>query len=79
MKVKLTREGQVTIPATVQQQLGLQAGDELLLIFTGTEIRLRVIKSRRLSEFYGVLPTTSPIQVEKPFASKLQRLERGRC
>ncbi|MBD2578644.1 AbrB/MazE/SpoVT family DNA-binding domain-containing protein [Oscillatoria sp. FACHB-1406] len=60
MKVKLTPDGQVEIPTQVQQQLGIQAGDELLLVCTGTEILLRAIKPKRLSEFYGVLPVNIP-------------------
>lgn len=60
MKVKLTSEGQITIPPEIRQQLKLQAGDELLLILSGTEVRLRVLKPRRISEFYGALPATVP-------------------
>jgi antitoxin PrlF len=60
MKVKLTSEGQITIPPEIRQQLKLQAGDELLLILEGTDVKLRVIKTRRLSEFYGALPATIP-------------------
>ncbi len=60
MKVKLTSEGQITIPTEIRQQLRLQSGDELLLILEGTDVRLRVLKPRRLSEFYGALPATVP-------------------
>ncbi|MFP4099102.1 AbrB/MazE/SpoVT family DNA-binding domain-containing protein [Coleofasciculus sp.] len=60
MKVKLTPEGQITIPATIRQKLGLQEGDEILLLLEGTDLKLRIIKPKRLSEFYGVLPATVP-------------------
>ena len=60
MKVKLTSEGQITIPTEIRQQLRLQSGDEFLLILEGNDVKLRVIKPRRLSEFYGALPATIP-------------------
>ncbi|MEQ9235736.1 AbrB/MazE/SpoVT family DNA-binding domain-containing protein [Coleofasciculus sp. E2-BRE-01] len=60
MKVKLTPEGQITIPAYIRQKLGLQGGDEILLLLEGTDLKLRIIKPKRLSEFYGTLPATVP-------------------
>ncbi|MFB2921608.1 AbrB/MazE/SpoVT family DNA-binding domain-containing protein [Aerosakkonema funiforme] len=58
MKVKLTSEGQITIPTEIRQQLKLQSGDELLLILEGNDVKLRVLKPKRLSEFYRALPAT---------------------
>ncbi len=60
LKAKLTSEGQVTIPTALRRQLNLEAGDELLFMLEGSEVRLRVLKQRRLSEFYGALPATRP-------------------
>ena len=60
LKAKLTSKGQVTIPTALRQQLNLEAGDELLFMLKGGEVRLRVLKHRRLSEFYGALRATRP-------------------
>lgn len=60
MKVKLTSEGQITIPTEIREQLKLQSGDELLLILEGNDVKLRVLKHKRLSEFYRALPATVP-------------------
>ena len=60
LKAKLTSKGQVTIPTALRQQLNLEAGDELLFVPEGGEVRVRVLKQRRLSEFYGALPATRP-------------------
>jgi AbrB family looped-hinge helix DNA binding protein len=60
LKAKLTSKGQVTIPTALRQQLNLEAGDELLFVLEGGEVRVRVLKQRRLSEFYGALPATRP-------------------
>jgi antitoxin PrlF len=65
MKVKLTPEGQITIPAPIRQKLGLQEGDEILLFLEGNELKLRTIKPKRLSEFYGALPATVPYPSKK--------------
>jgi AbrB family looped-hinge helix DNA binding protein len=60
LKAKLTSKGQVTIPTALRRQLNLEAGDELLFVMERGEVRLRVLKQRRLSEFYGILPATRP-------------------
>lgn len=60
LKAKLTSKGQVTIPTALRRQLNLEVGDELLFMLEGGEVRVRVLKQRRLSEFYGVLPATRP-------------------
>lgn len=60
LKAKLTSKGQVTIPTALRQQLNLEAGDELLFVLEEGEVRLRVLKQRRLREFYGILPATRP-------------------
>ncbi|MEB3337390.1 MAG: AbrB/MazE/SpoVT family DNA-binding domain-containing protein [Leptolyngbyaceae bacterium] len=60
MTVKLSSEGQISIPNVVREQLGLKAGDELSFALEGNEIRLRVLKPKKLSDFYGILPATHP-------------------
>ncbi|MBE9170020.1 AbrB/MazE/SpoVT family DNA-binding domain-containing protein [Pleurocapsales cyanobacterium LEGE 06147] len=60
MKTQLTKDWQITIPSEIRHRLGLREGDELLLIVTDREIRLRPVKKRRLSEFRGTLPATKP-------------------
>ncbi|MEL6248436.1 MAG: AbrB/MazE/SpoVT family DNA-binding domain-containing protein [Cyanobacteria bacterium J06648_16] len=60
VKASLTESWQITIPPEVRHKLGIKAGDELVFIISGDEVRLRPIKRRRLSEFRGALPATCP-------------------
>lgn len=60
VKVKLNSDGNLKLPAQIQTQLGLRTGDEFLIILEGNDIKLQILKPRKLSEFYGVLPATQP-------------------
>ena len=56
---KVSSRGQVTLPSAIRKQLEIEKGDELL-IDVDQEMKtasFRVIKKRRLSEFYGALKT----------------------
>jgi antitoxin PrlF len=58
---KVTSKGQVTIPADVRKELGIDQGDDLIFEVTPERsIQLRVVKRRRLSDLYGALPATRP-------------------
>ena len=41
VSAKVTSKGQVTIPETVRDRLGLEPGDELEFVDDGTEYRIR--------------------------------------
>jgi len=56
--VKLNPDGNIKLPAQIQTQLGLKTGDEFLIILEGNDIKLQMLKPRKLSEFYGVFPAT---------------------
>lgn len=71
MKVQVMGNGQITIPPEIQQQLGLQEGDELLLSVEGNEVRIRPVKQRRLSEFRGSLPPTVPYPGKEAIRQKV--------
>jgi AbrB family looped-hinge helix DNA binding protein len=82
----VTSKGQVTIPAALRQQLGIERGDRLLFAVEDGTLRVRVVKRRKLSDFYGILPATHPypgMEVIREEAGRelgralLQRLERG--
>lgn len=58
---RVAKRGQVTIPVEIRRVLGIEEGDELLFEVTqDQEVRLRVIKRRRLLDHYGALPATRP-------------------
>ncbi|HKH46306.1 MAG TPA: AbrB/MazE/SpoVT family DNA-binding domain-containing protein [Thermoanaerobaculia bacterium] len=58
---RVNRKGQVTIPADVRRELGINPGDDLIFEVTSERsIQLRVVKRRRLSDLYGALPATRP-------------------
>lgn len=58
LKATVTSKGQITIPAAVRRQLGLERGDGLLFALEADGVRLQVLKRRRLTEFHGALPAT---------------------
>jgi AbrB family looped-hinge helix DNA binding protein len=58
---RVTAKGQVTIPAEIPKTLDIGEGDDLLFeVVEAGEARIRVLKRRRLSDLYGVLPATRP-------------------
>lgn len=58
---RVTSKGQVTIPADVRKELGIDQGDDLVFEVTSERsAQLRVVKRRRLSDLYGSLPATRP-------------------
>lgn len=71
---RVTSKGQITIPADIRKELGIEQGDDLIFEVTAERAaRLRVVKRRRLSDLYGALPAT------RPFSSKEEvREEIGR-
>lgn len=58
---KVTSKGQVTLPADIRKELGIERGDDLVFeLAPDRTMRVRVVKHRRLSDFYGALPATRP-------------------
>lgn len=72
---RVTSKGQVTIPAEVRKALDIEQGDDLLFeVGADRTARLRVVKRKKLSDFYGSLRT------ERPFPGKeAVREEAGRA
>ncbi|MEW5959921.1 MAG: AbrB/MazE/SpoVT family DNA-binding domain-containing protein [Chloroflexota bacterium] len=58
---RLTGKGQVTIPVQVRKALDIEAGDALIFEVTGIgEAQIRVVKRRKLTDLYGILPAAQP-------------------
>jgi antitoxin PrlF len=58
---RVTSKGQVTIPADVRKELGIDQGDDLVFEVTSERsIQLRIVKRRCLSDLFGALPATRP-------------------
>jgi antitoxin PrlF len=58
---RVTSKGQVTIPADVRKALTIEQGDDLVFELTPRHsVELRVVKHRKLSDFFGALPATKP-------------------
>jgi AbrB family looped-hinge helix DNA binding protein len=52
---KLSSKGQVVIPEEVRNDLGLQEGDQFVVIGQGDAVILKVITPPKLDEFRGLL------------------------
>lgn len=52
---KLSSKGQVVIPETVRNELGLKEGDQFVVIGEGDAIILKTITPPKLDEFEGLL------------------------
>ena len=60
----LTSKGQVTIPAGVRKQLGLQPGDRVGFIVEGGEVRL-VRKESCMEAAFGICKTDRSVSIEE--------------
>ena len=62
---RVTSKGQVTIPFEVRKALGIEQGDDLVFEVSADQTaRLRVVKRRKLSDFYG------SFRAQRPFPGK---------
>lgn len=57
---RVTSKGQVTIPQAVREQFDIQQGDDLLFVEEDGCLKVRVVKKRNLTDFYGIFPSTRP-------------------
>lgn len=56
----ITREGQVTIPKPIRDQLGLEEGEKVIFIRRGDEVLLKVLRGSVLDLKGSVSPSTRP-------------------
>ena len=57
---RVSSKGQVTIPQAVREQFDIQQGDDLLFLEEEGCLQVRVLKKRKLTDFYGIFPSTRP-------------------
>ena len=57
-RARITSKGQVTIPAAVREQVGLQPGDEIA--FEPKTLRFSAVPRPKLSELYGIFQPPQP-------------------
>lgn len=70
---RITSKGQVTIPVEVRRLLGAEEGDDLVFTVSGEgEATIRLIKRRRLSDLYGILPATRPYPGKEKVRAEIQ-------
>jgi bifunctional DNA-binding transcriptional regulator/antitoxin component of YhaV-PrlF toxin-antitoxin module len=64
----------VTIPVEIRKALDIEQGDDLLFEVTPDHsAQVRVVKRRRLSEFYGALPATRPFPGKQAIRDEVGR------
>lgn len=52
---KLSSKGQVVIPETIRDRLGLEAGVQFVVVAEGDVVVLKVLKAPRMSDFKELL------------------------
>jgi AbrB family looped-hinge helix DNA binding protein len=53
-RARLTRQGQITVPKSIRDALGVRPGDDIEFIPRGTELLVEVRPRRSLLEFAGL-------------------------
>lgn len=72
---RLTSKGQVTIPVEVRRALKAEEGDDIVFSLTDTDAAtIRVIKRRRLTDLYGVLPATHPYPGKEHIRAEVRKV-----
>ena len=61
----ITRKGQVTIPKTIRDRLGVKEGEKVLFVMRGEEVVLKVVKGTILDLRGSVKPSAHPEDFEK--------------
>ncbi len=57
-RTKITGKGQIQLPVKIRNAIGAKIGDELAFILNDKgQVRLQLIKKRKLSDFAGILRT----------------------
>jgi len=67
-RARITSKGQVTIPAAVREQVGLEPGDEIA--FEPKTLRFSAVPRPKLSDLYGILAPDHPMP---PFDRERER------
>jgi antitoxin PrlF len=78
----VTTKGQVTIPKSVRDALGIEEKDQLLFVVEGERALLIPIHKQRLDELYASLPVTRKFpgyeEIRKTIRAKLgEQIARG--
>lgn len=55
VKARVTSKGQVTLPAELRRQLGVEPGDDLDFVMEDRGVYITVVKRAKLSELHGIL------------------------
>jgi antitoxin PrlF len=75
---RVTSKGQVTIPSEVRKALDIEQGDDLVFELREDQTaRLRVVKRKKLSDFYGSLSAQQPFPGKEAIREEVGR-ELGR-
>ena len=70
---KVTYKGQVTIPKTIRQQLGIEDGDSVLFQFEEGKVIMKRVKRANLLDLYGAFPATRPFPGEEAIRAEVRR------
>lgn len=77
---KVSRKGQVTIPANVREALSIHPGDRVLFEIEPDGAHLRIVKSTSLTDLYGALGSerspNTPTSEHEAVGTYLSELDR---
>lgn len=60
-RARITAKGQITVPKSVRDQLGVRPGDSLEFDFVRDHFEIRPVPRRSIAELFGVFPTETPL------------------
>lgn len=72
----ITRKGQVTIPKTIRDRLGVREGGKVLFVIRGDDVVLKVVRSSILDLKGSVTPVQRPEDFESIHKSTQKAIAR---
>lgn len=79
VSARITSKGQITIPKTVRDELGVKAGDRLEFLFADDHLEVRPVRQRRIEEFRGIFSVDRALDIgeERDLAWQARMRELG--
>lgn len=77
-KARVTSKGQVTVPKSIRQRLGVQPGDDLVFDVRGNRVTITAQRRRTVGELAGIFRTSRVLRNERANAWTRETRRLGR-